>query len=108
MSDFGVIVIFKRSNNKPIRKNEKKEIVYLLDEIISSEAYDDKIVGREKVELLGWDMFHCFLVSEYYSAGLDEELTLLIQEEDFALAERLISQLDLDSNLYASVHIEEW
>lgn len=108
MSDFGVIIKFKRSSGS-LQSSDLEAIKSALGEIITEQEYPDNIVESNFLDLREWDEGeYVSIISEYYLD--EEEMRAFAEDEDLEQAKDIVLKLKtkLGSNFEISSHLEDW
>lgn len=109
MSDFGCLLIFRKSGGR-LSDSEKETIVDTLEGTIPDSNYSFAIQSGEYTEFYEWeDDVECIRLTEYYFDG-DEELYDFAKEEDLPDAEDIAQKLKktLSEEVNIDVLFTEW
>lgn len=110
MSDFGVLIKFKK-NSGSFNKEDLAKIVSGLEQVVNPKDFPSNITNGNFLKLKEWDKGeYVSLITEYYLDQNEEELMDFAEEEDLEQAKDIIEKLKiiLNDSIDMSAHLEEW
>lgn len=109
MSDFGVIITFKKSGSS-LSDTDRKSILTNFNKIVDDGEYSSHIKSRSSFKFYKLDGVDCIKLTEYYEDEDADEIREFAEEMDMEEASEIIDSLKAvtDSSIEVEARFLDW